>query len=333
MFGDLFPVAPKELARLEQRRVKLGLIEPLAAAASDALLTLSTPDALRVRSRFALLQKPVSPEGDLSDRRLPPRAVRPPATRLMSPRGIALRLYLTSLFVLQKRPVGQQPQNRLPIDDADQTSWVDLIAPPVERHHGLVHSSVRDKKLRQLHEGLRRLSSEDVQLITLAQTTERIGKYEKFALLNEQGRRLDGIDNDPYTVPEMNRLVAHLPASFVTNGWIHLLEDSEIVFLLMLSVLHSLFPSSPTVFVASDIRLLQFGVGRDAYQSHHLLQRFGLVDVEEAEERHIGDSRASGVNDGKMPKLHRFQLLRDGFERPAAEVMREYVTQRIKQAN
>ena len=100
---------------------------------------------------------PAEPNGSLADRLLPPRSERPPATRLVSPRGIALRLYLTALYVAQSRPPGVLPGNKLPLADADApVSWADLIATAAQRH---AYSGPREKKLRQIHDALRRLSS------------------------------------------------------------------------------------------------------------------------------------------------------------------------------
>lgn len=106
-----------------------------------------------------------------------------------------------------------------------------------------------------------------------------------------------------------------LPAGLFHNGWIHLLEDTEINFLLMLAWLHFRFGAQP-VFVASDIRLRQFGLGKDAYEAHRMLNRFGLVDVEEDPNRDFDGYLVTGYNEGTMPKLHRFVLARASMRRP-----------------
>jgi hypothetical protein len=47
--------------------------------------------------------------------------------------------------------------NKLPLADTDApVSWTDLIATTAERHSGRVYSGQREKKLRQVHDALRR---------------------------------------------------------------------------------------------------------------------------------------------------------------------------------
>lgn len=53
-----------------------------------------------------------------------------------------------------------------------------------------------------------------------------------------------------------------LPSSRFYNGWIHVLEDSELALLLMISGLHARFGYDRQVYLDGDTRLLQFGIGR-----------------------------------------------------------------------
>lgn len=55
------------------------------------------------------------------------------ASRKGTPVAIALRGYLTALFVAQSRNPGTYPSNSLPVNDIDTVSWVDLFATPSER--------------------------------------------------------------------------------------------------------------------------------------------------------------------------------------------------------
>jgi hypothetical protein len=63
--------------------------------------TIQSTGGVRIRSDFVYLTE-AAPRG-ASDRRAPKREHRPPSTRLMSPRGVALRLMLTALFEAQVR--------------------------------------------------------------------------------------------------------------------------------------------------------------------------------------------------------------------------------------
>jgi hypothetical protein len=322
-----------EPAWLARRLEQLARIEAQSGRAREGFGQLRIPRTLRVRTEFAMRREPAQPNGDLADRRLPPRSERPPATRLLSPRGIALRLYLTALFTAQSRLPGARPGNRLPLANTDaRVSWTDLIAVIAERHSGRTYSGQREKKLRQIHEALRRLSSPEVQLVRLPNVNRGpVGKYEGFLLMHEGGAPISGESNQPYTVPAAGARTMSLPSSLFLNGWIHVLEDTELAFVLMLSCLHSRFDKGP-VFATSEVRLLQFGLGRDAYESHRILSEAGIVRVHAGTHpgRRLG--KAGRFLKSDPPKLHRFELLHDGFEEPAIPAMRQVMERLRRQA-
>jgi hypothetical protein len=314
-------------ARLARRLERLAKIEDQAERACTGFGRIRTPRNLRIRVEFAMRSDPAAPNGDLADRLLPPRNERPPATRLVSPRGIALRLYLTALFVAQSRQSGAQPRNKLPLADTDApVSWIDLIATTAERHSGRVYSGEREKKLRQVHDALRRLSGSEVQLVRLPDFRRTpTGKYEGFLLMREGGAPIGGGDNQLYAIPVPESKTMYLPGGLFLNGWIHVLEDSELAFMLMLACLRSHFGKAP-VFATSEVRLLQFGLGRDAYESHRVLSHLGIIRVHPGPHpgRRLG--KAGRYLKSDPPKLHRFELLNDGFDEPAIPVMRHVMT-------
>jgi hypothetical protein len=330
LWVDLHPFAVGERDRLEARLAKLARVENAVDKASLAFAQIRRPEQLRIRPGFTVRSEPAQAQGDLSDRLLPPRRERPPATRLTSPRGIALKVYLTALFVAQTRSPGERPGNKMPLADPDTVSWIDLIATPAERGGTLTYSNVRHKKVRQLQDALLRLSQPEVQLVELPNFRSKpTGKYEGFLLMHEGGAPYEGGDNAPYTVPpEHGQMLLRVPPGLFLNGWIHVLEDSELAFLLMLTCLRARFSDKP-VFAASEIRLLQFGLSRDAYQAHHMLNRLGLIDVEEDPNRHMEGGRAHGFTKDNPPKLHRFQLINDGFEQEAIPTMRRAIARRL----
>lgn len=327
------PHAVIEPARLARRLDRLAKIDGQVVRACESFERIRTPRNLRVRIEFAMRSDPAEPNGNLADRLLPPRNERPPATRLVSPRGIALRLYLTALFIAQSRLPGAMPGNKLPLADTDApVSWTDLIATTAERHSGRVYSGQREKKLRQVHDALRRLSSPGLQLVRLPNFQRTpTGKYEGFLLMHEGGAPIGGDDNQPYTVPAAGSGTMYLPGGLFLNGWIHVLEDSELAFLLMLACLRSRFDKTP-VFATSEARLLQFGLGRDAYESHRVLSHLGIVRVQAGPHpgRRLG--KAGRYLKSDPPKLHRFELLNDGFEEPAIPTTRQVMARLRYQA-
>lgn len=315
------PPAAFEPARLARRLDRLSRIDRQVTRACEHFELIQTPRNLRIRVEFAMRSVPAAPNGDLADRLLPPRNERPPATRLVSPRGIALRLYLTALFVAQSRRAGTMPGNNLPLAAADAAvSWTDLIATPGVRHR---QYGQREKKLRQMHDALRRLSGPEFQLVRLP-NFERAstGRYEGFLLMHEGGAPAGGEDNQPYTVPATQTKTLYLPSGLFLNGWIHVLEDSELAFLLMLACQRSRV-GKPQVFATSQERLLQFGLGRDAYEAHRFLAQAGLARVHPGPHPGRRYGKAGRYLRSDPPKPHRFELLNEGFDEPAMPITGE----------
>lgn len=120
-WADFFPLAAGEQERLQRRLDRLRKLGAEADKAALAFRQIRTPEELRIRPHFAVRFEAEGVPGDASDRLLPPRRERPPATRLVSPRGIALRVFLTALFVSQTRSAGERPGNTLPVADRSNT--------------------------------------------------------------------------------------------------------------------------------------------------------------------------------------------------------------------
>ncbi len=92
--------------------------------------------AVYVRNEFVdMALSGVQLAGDPSDRRLSIKEDRPPAARLITPRGAALRVFLTALFEAQARVrLGQHPGNTRPLASrpGGVISWIDLLASDAE---------------------------------------------------------------------------------------------------------------------------------------------------------------------------------------------------------
>jgi hypothetical protein len=331
-FFDLWPMSASERRQLAKRRPRLEKMVGEVEKATAKFASTGTPEKLRLRRDFVRRDDGGAVAGDPSDRRLPDPSERPPATRLPSPRGIALQVYLTAMFLAQTRKPGIRPGNTLPLDERDKLSWIDLIATPAERGGTVTSTGVREKKLRTFQTALKRLAEPGIQLLELPKAGARSSTYEGFVLLYEGGAPRGGGDNDRYTVPDPAVApLLELPAGLFLNGWIHVLEDRELTFLLMIACLRSMYPDQ-MVFLTGQTRLLEFGIGRDAYQSHHLLRRLGLIDVEEGEDRH-DDGRVRNFDSANPPKVHRFKLLDNGFDQPAIDTMRTTIDRQLDPAS
>jgi hypothetical protein len=321
-------VRKKDEARLEHRRLdRLKLLAETIPGASARLGSQGTwPETIKVRHRF-FYHVPVQSGLHPSDRRLPAPESRPPCTKIMSPRGIALRFYLLTLCEAQIRTrKGMRPGNALPLRaGGEDTGWIDLIAVPVERHSGNVYVSVADKKQRMVQSALRRLSSDSVTLVALPNSKRRVGRYEEFQLLDEGGERQNA-EPIEYTVPSDPDICVNLPVGLFRNGWIHCLEDTEIAFILMLAHCRGLNKSGELFKIGSDTRIENYGIGRDAYSSHEMLRRFGLLEVETE-----ADRRGLDIHDfwwGKE-RLHKFRLINSGFDEPATNVIKDMMPSRL----
>ena len=60
-----------------------------------------------------------------------------------------------------------------------------------------------------------------------------------------------------------------------------------------------------------------------------MLNRLGLIEVEEDPNRHFDDGKVRGYTKDNPPKLHRFQLINGGFDQPAIPTMRGALERRL----
>lgn len=336
------PLSPKRRKSLErrlERLVRAGGAMGLSTSARSATAAWQVATGgtgllspLLLRDGFAYLTKPSSV--DPSDRRLPPPENRPPATRIMTPRGAALRLELIALAYAQAthRP-GSRVGNSLPLAprraDALPVGWRDLVASSSVRYSTTnVSVSVNDKKLRQLYKALDGLAA--AGLVRLRTTAGPKIEREGFELLDERGPAArPGMELLDYAVPTSKESVFALPSGLINNGWVHLLEDGELALLLMVACRRGANPGETDVAVPGDTRVHHYGIGRDVYTSAHFtLREFGLLHVEELGRR--DDGRAIGFDDDPAEaQLHRLRLLPDGFAEPAWEKVPAAIRERL----
>lgn len=327
------PPTEKERARLETRLRRLeapGFDAHLAGIATK-LATFRRPAGklddlgLRIRQPFSCRSTPIP--GDASDRKAPPRELRPPATRIGSSLGSALRLELTTLALLQlhRRPgaAAHLADLGLTIAGASQEiGWADLVAVnPSDSNRGGHFVNVRDKRARTVRKALDGL--EQAGLVDVPGKPGELNRYEGFVLLDEAGVDHLG-ERREYTVPKIDPHVFALPTGLVHNGWLHLLEDSEIAVLLMVACrTHSWIDDGLWVF-SGFVRLRHYGIHRDPYaMARKTLEWFGLLNVREVG-RHE-DGRAE--DDDRL--VHRIGLLPSGFTKPALPTIQTEIRRQL----
>jgi hypothetical protein len=318
---------PEELERYTKRLDRLANLAASTAKVTKVLQRRTTAasgmsTAFFVRPRFMHQMLPATVGDDWSDRKLPPREDRPSATRIMSGRGAALRLYLTAIAEAQLRlEPGKKADNPIPIrhDSEDVVSWIDLIASSTATRSGsILDIHARDKKQRMIHTALTTL--ENAELVQLLKPAGARNRYDGFVLLNEVGARRKA-DPLQYAVPTAADNPVALPPELITSGWLHFLEDSEIATLLMVACKTGTVTNDGSCAIPGDIRIKYYGLGRDAFEAHRMLRWLGLVDVLSIDRWDDGTHADGYKDDGAM--LYRIMLKSDGFKANPAERLQQ----------
>lgn len=277
------------------------------------------PKPLQVRTEF--VYRPRDPSAPVySDRRLPPPKERPPATGLLSPRGSALRLELILLGVAQHQRAGAEFKNEFPLmpgyKQDHSLAWVNLITTAGQvAGSGNFKATPLSKKSRSLNAALDVL--EDAGFVFYPSSAQVRGRREGFLLMDERGSAL--ADLPTYRVPRSGESTVALPPGFLHNGWVHVLEDSEIALLLMVACGKGALPDpAGWIAIPAEDRLSNYGLGRDAFSAAHpILREMGLLEVQRVG-RH-SDGRAVDF-EVEGPSLHRLRLVRHGFEENSYDV-------------
>lgn len=229
-------------------------------------------------------------------------------TKLVLPRGLALRFYLLAVFEAQCRlDTGDLWQNGRPLKGAN--SWSTLVAidgaydtasgvynagldnmPP--ELLGSAHAEERwrtrkleDLELRQVKGALRTLEElgQEDSLVSIPRDMRGQRLYEDFSLMGEGGRGYMPTP-DVYSVPVRSWTTAEtitLPKDFFLKGWIQVLNPSEVATWLILRMLSQWAPkkhSMSGVFLTTQPRMYGFGLRDDAWENGcRRLLEFGLI--------------------------------------------------------
>lgn len=325
------PPNARERAVLQTRLNRLAQMRRSVADAGDRLQELlsgrvTSPGDVRIRHGFVRLFVADS-AADTTNRNATRRDQRPPSTRLMSPRGRSLSFLLIALFEAQMRlaPGQAATRNELPLKaENDRMGWTDYIATDAQdATEGRIFVDVPTKKARQLQSSLIRLHKEN--LISLPPAKGRHRRYEDFVLKREDARPSG--DNSVYRVPEHDNEFFTVPAPLFTNGWIHVLEDSELVLLLIAARMRSEHADAPQP-LPSGPRKLNYGLSRDSFEAaHRVLDYLGILDVISDYQR-SADGKVDGFGDrGAQPHLLRFHP--EALDRPAFPTIADTITEQI----
>lgn len=306
-FSIARPPTPREAAALQARLLRLEAMAPSAADATALLRDLiGDKTEFRLRHGFVRLRDP-DPSVDTTTRNASKREHRPPATRVQTSRGRSLSFLLTVLLKAQLdlAPGQDAPKNQMPIagNNGDPFGWSDYIATDaVDATEGKVFVAVRRKKIRQIHTSLNTLASQN--LLRLPDIDDHHRRYEQFQLMREDARSTG--DNDAYRVPEDAGDYFVVPTSLFTNGWIHVLHDSELALLLITARMLSKGGDYAQP-LGGGFRKLNYGLSRDSFEAaHRVLEYLGIVEVISDYQR-SSDGKVDGYRErGAKPHLLRF---------------------------
>lgn len=323
----------KEREQLKRRLLRLqveGLPTHLNAI-DTKLLAYERPvgrlrsTGLRLRRPFAHLTDPI--DGDSSDRKAPPRELRPPATRISSSIGSALRLELTVLSLLQlhRKPGARAHLADLEIPiagDSRHTGWADLVAAlPTDSNVGGTYHNARDKRARTVRKALERL--EGAGLVDVPGRPRERNRFEGFVPLHEAGAEALG-EREEYAVPETSAAAFAMPPGFILNGWLHVLEDSEIAVLLMTACGTGSWVEDDLRAFPGMVRLRHYGIHRDPYSAaRKTLEWFGLLEVKE-----VGRHEDGRAEDDER-YVHRIGLRTAGFEQSALPTIKDEIQRQL----
>lgn len=238
------------------------------------------PPSILVRSSMVARKMFLLVEGD---RDKTPRA-KPPAADIVRSRGLALRLELALLFVQQ---CSKKPGVRLlPVEaDGDGSGLINLFATGTRRQGKTSYRKQRSAmRAAQVRNALDILAGRG--LVELGPDLEEQSPYDRMWLANEGGP-LPGKDLTRYSKLTTSEPTVSIPIEFFTNGWIQVLTDSEIwnwlAFRHQGGMTAADSPAGKDVALPAVLRLGWYDLTRDAWDTHAMLDRFGLMTVNPGE--------------------------------------------------
>ncbi|MGH3441947.1 MAG: hypothetical protein ACRDUY_07865 [Nitriliruptorales bacterium] len=305
----------RRIAELEQDR----LDERVRAGLRQVWEEGRRPETIRVRPAFIHLSESRTVDG---------KPVKPPVTQLLRPRGIALRFYLLALYEAQCRRTSTSCVAMKLHHGDGAVTWVDLVAVDAEGDRRTKERRTRlDNRIRQVKGALETLHGLGMVEIPRFGGTRR---FAEFTLMHEAGRG-DLASPRTYAPPKANEAVIDIPVQFFLNGWVHVLQPTEIATWLMFRHLAIRYPGEHAehgVYVYGDTREDEYGLKRDAYEGHAMLRELGLL-------RFAPFVSPDGTKIlRRVPSRydpHRFQLLDEGLSELAVPTVLDAVTRQLAQ--
>ncbi len=276
------------------------------------------PSVVRIRRGYYWHSEP---RKVVSERKPLPRAERPLAAQMIDSRGVALKLHLVMLFAAHCQAAERSRwRTRISVEpqEVEPVSWMGLMAAHAVSNEGAgvqVRSSI-ENKARQIVSGLKKLRDLDLILLPRAGGPR---PYSRIELMRESGGSTAAAPI-PYTVPTAGGVI-ELPVEFFTHGWVYLLSPSEIMsYLMWLDV--NQHPRFGEPFITAAERAGQFGLGREAYETHKQLDAFCLISVDRPTGRYSdGKFDFDYGTDAGSALCHRVTVDPQGLSRDAVAIV------------
>jgi hypothetical protein len=253
-------------------------------------------------------------------------AAEPPLSKLIAPRGYAMRVALLALFAAQTKKGSNPHHLDLPLiaTRSDEIAWTDLVVAAVAAGEGSASRSPQIKRTRSARAALTRIAKSDISLADLPRAGLPKGGYDEVHLYEDTGPRSAG-HPVPYRIPHPGKEVLDIPVGFFLNGWIYVLEDTELATYLMY---RRLCAQVSPAHISSDLRQERFGIKQSAWENYWLLADSGLLLVEPDENRRP-DGTFAAQSAGATPRRHRFTLHDESLSNDGLPVVWAAVDRRI----
>lgn len=245
-------------------------------------------------------------------------------SRLVHGGSHALRIALIALFLAQSRKGGHRHLLQVPLTarEPDDLAWADLIVAGAKEGKGSASRRPLEKQAASARTALDRLTKPDICLLEPPHTTRRVGRFDELRLLQDSGPRATGLPVT-YTLPHHKESTVDIPVDFFLNGWIFVLQDSEIATYLMYRTVCALAPGH----ITAGAREEQFGIKTSAWEQHWVLVDSGILHLVPDPNRRE-DGTYIEQSEGAKPQPHVFSLLDDGLKQDALTEVWRAVSER-----
>lgn len=259
-----------------------GLTVPQANQAFiDVYEAGSKPKSILIRRSFVARARRihVAGEHDKTPRQKPALAT------AVQPRGVTLKLEMTLLFLAQcATRVSAQIAYPVQSKTDDQLGLIDFLSTGSQpRENTEFRRSRPGMRARQVANALNALAAPDLQLAEVGHRAS--GKVDTSAsmwLNRETGPKTTG-DVRRYGAPGRQEAVISIPIEFFTRGWLQVMTDSEIANWLMWrdqgEMRDAAVTTADDLFLEAQDRLDIYDLTRDAWDTHQMLTRLGLMTV------------------------------------------------------